>query len=88
MHHRLKRGQGGLWAPENIAALCGHGTAGCHGWVEHFPDAAALIGWHVRPWENPASIPVLWRGSTWVYLLSDGGMTNADPPGEQAQVPG
>lgn len=72
MHHRKKRSQGGLWTPENIVALDGHGTTGCHGWVEHNPNAAAEQGWHVRPWEEPADIPVLYRGSDRVLLTSDG----------------
>lgn len=78
MHHRKKRGQGGLWTPENIVALCGHGTVGCHGWVEHFPDAAAVRGWHVRPWQNPAEAPVLWRGSDWVLLTAEGKTQRVD----------
>ncbi len=76
MHHRKKRSQGGLWTPENIVALCGHGTVGCHSWVEHNPNAAAELGWHVRPWENPAEISVLYRGSTWSYLATDGRVIN------------
>jgi hypothetical protein len=58
MHHRKKRSQGGDWSPENIVAVCGHGTTGCHGWIEHNPEAAHATGWHVKPWENPAEIPV------------------------------
>ena len=72
MHHRLKRSHGGLWTPENIVALCGHGTAGCHGWVEHYPDSGSYAGWHVRPWENPAEKPLLWRGNSWALLTADG----------------
>ncbi|WNN95721.1 HNH endonuclease [Mycobacterium phage Dulcita] len=56
MHHRKKRGQGGPWEPWNIVALCGHGTTGCHGWVEANPLAAHATGWHVRPWEDPRSV--------------------------------
>lgn len=33
-HHLLKRSQGGDDVPENFAALCGHGTIGCHGDAE------------------------------------------------------
>ncbi|APQ42259.1 HNH endonuclease [Mycobacterium phage MrMagoo] len=63
MHHRKKRGQGGPWEPWNIVGLCGHGTTGCHGWVESNPLAAAATGWHVRPWEDPRTIiPIpLWK---------------------------
>lgn len=72
LHHRKKRSQGGGWTAANCVMLCGHGTVGCHGWVEHNPDAAALTGWHVRPWDEPSEVRVLYRGSDWAYLLSDG----------------
>lgn len=72
VHHRKKRSQGGLWTPDNCVLLCGHGTAGCHGWVEHNPDAACAEGFHVRPWQQPSQIPVLWRGNQWIYLLENG----------------
>lgn len=71
MHHRKKRGQGGAWAPGNIVAVCGHGTAGCHGHIEHNPNAAEAEGFHVRPWQNPDDIPVLYR-SQLAYLREDG----------------
>jgi hypothetical protein len=58
LHHRKKRGQGGAWSPDNIVHVCGHGTIGCHGWIEHNPDAAAAEGWHVRPWQIPGDTPV------------------------------
>lgn len=74
MHHRKKRGQGGPWSPENIVAVCGSGTTGCHGWIEGHPNAAAETGFHVRPWQDPAQIPVLYRGSKHVLLDEGGGM--------------
>ncbi|QSM04673.1 hypothetical protein PROPHIGD54-2_73 [Mycobacterium phage prophiGD54-2] len=58
MHHRKKRSQGGPWSLDNIVHVCGHGTVGCHGWIEHNPNAAHSEGYHVRPWEEPASIPI------------------------------
>lgn len=71
-HHRVKRSQGGGWSPQNCVRLCGHGTAGCHGWVEHNPNAAEEEGFHVRPWNDPATTPVLYRDD-WVVLDPDGG---------------
>ncbi|QDH92334.1 HNH endonuclease [Gordonia phage Spooky] len=59
IHHRKKRGQGGPWTPQNCVAVCGHGTTGCHGWAEHHPNAAHEEGFHVRPWEDETSIPIL-----------------------------
>lgn len=76
VHHRKKRSQGGGWTPDNCVALCGHGTAGCHGWCEHHPNAAALEGFHVRPWELPDKVPVYWRKSRWVLLLENGGVVD------------
>lgn len=72
MHHRKKRGQGGLWAPENIVAVCGSGVTGCHGWIEHHPDRAAAEGFHVRPWFDPSVVMIRYRLSHWALLLPDG----------------
>ncbi|ASR87451.1 HNH endonuclease [Mycobacterium phage Lewan] len=80
LHHRQKRSQGGLWTAENCVLVCGHGTTGCHGWIEHHPAQAETQGWHVRPWQNPADIPLLWRGSTWVLLTNDGGIQHVEKP--------
>jgi hypothetical protein len=45
VHHVLKRSQGGDDVRENLVALCGHGTAGCHGLVELADaDACAALG--------------------------------------------
>lgn len=72
MHHRKKRSQGGLWTPVNIVAVCGHGTAGCHGWIEHNPNAAAEEGFHVRPWQIPEDTPI-YQGflGRWIRLTVD-----------------
>lgn len=71
LHHRKKRGQGGKWDPENCVILCGTGTTGCHGWCEANPNAAEGEGFHVRPWQNPAEIPVKYRGQ-FALLTPDG----------------
>lgn len=39
IHHVLRRGQGGDDVWENLVALCGDGTSGCHGGVEGSVDA-------------------------------------------------
>jgi 5-methylcytosine-specific restriction endonuclease McrA len=67
-HHRKKRGQGGPWSESNVVLLCGHGTAGDHGWVEANPVQAERMGFHVRPWNNPAEHPILLHRSKWVWL--------------------
>lgn len=79
MHHRVKVSQGGPWTPVNVVRLCGHGTTrdGCHCWVEHNPNDAEAEGFHVRPWDNPATIPVLRRGRL-VLLDDEGSWTEAE----------
>ena len=72
MHHRKKRGQGGLWEPQNVVAVCGDGTRGCHGWIESHPDRASAIGFHVRPWFDPAEVPILYRLTYWALLTPEG----------------
>lgn len=79
MHHRLKRGQGGLWEPQNIVALCGDGVRGCHGWCEANPTKGWELGFCVKPWENPAEQPIKYRLSTWALLTSDGAIDYAIP---------
>src|SRR5690349_12148 len=87
VHHRKKRSQGGTWCWENLAFLCGTGTTGCHGWVEHNPNDAEWEGWHVRPWQQPAATPVKYQGS-WAFLTPDGGIDYESgnlPRGHQMQ---
>lgn len=75
LHHRRKRSAGGPWTASNCVMLCGHGTAGCHGWVEANPKAAMESGWWVSRYADEKEIPVfMWHG--WVYLDDDGGMND------------
>ena len=53
--HRLRKGQGGLWSPANLLALCGSGTTGCHGWAHARPLLAQGLGWEVLPQFEPHS---------------------------------
>jgi 5-methylcytosine-specific restriction endonuclease McrA len=34
-HHLIPRSLGGVWTESNIVGLCGSGTTGCHGDIEH-----------------------------------------------------
>lgn len=79
LHHRVKRSQGGPWTPQNCVILCGHGTTprGCHSWAEHHPNDAEREGFHVRPWNDPAEIPILRRGQQ-VLLDAVGGWTETE----------
>src|SRR5690349_19712874 len=63
VHHRKKRSQGGGWTWENLVFLCGTGTTGCHGWIEHHANAAEKEGFHVRPWQKPEDIELRYRGA-------------------------
>lgn len=66
---------GGSRCPQtNLASngvlLC----AGCHRLIESRRADALELGWLVRQGVDPAGVPVLWRGTDWVLLTSDGGM--------------
>lgn len=63
VHHRSARGMGGsndpvLGAASNGLVLCGHGTSGCHGWVESHRASAILTGLLVPLDELPRHVPV------------------------------
>lgn len=51
--------------------LCGDGVRLCHGWVTQNPAKAHKEGWHVKPWEESADIPLLYRGR-WALLTESG----------------
>lgn len=57
-HHRLPRGQGGTDTPACLMHLCGSGTTGCHGWVEHNRALSYELGLLVRMGQDPAKNPV------------------------------
>lgn len=42
-HHRVPEGQSGPTDHLNCVPLCGDGTKGCHGWVEHHRAAARAV---------------------------------------------
>ena len=76
LHHRRNRSQlpkARHWEVSNCAMLCGDGVRGCHGWATVNPKAAHEEGWHVKPWEEPAKVPVLYR-NRWAYLDEQGGI--------------
>lgn len=81
MHHRWKRSQGGLWSPANILGVCGHGTIGCHGYIEANPVSAMRRGLWLRGISvglgqvRPDTVPVqmYWRGMKGHFLLHDDG---------------
>ena len=68
-HHRKNKSQGGQDVLSNLVLLCGSGTTGCHGWVTGHPLEAYANGLSVRSHDDPAAIPVLYRGTK--VLLDD-----------------
>lgn len=43
LHHLVARSLGGDDCAANLVPLCGHGTVGCHGLVEHWDERACLL---------------------------------------------
>ena len=67
--HRRRRGKGGsrdplISTPANGGPLCGHGTAGCHGWTEHHPVPAAFLGWVLTDGQDQLHEP-FWTRFGW-----------------------
>lgn len=62
IHHRLPEGAGGPATMANLIHLCGSGTTGCHGWVEHNrkacypPEGNALL---LRRGQDPENYPYI-----------------------------
>jgi hypothetical protein len=73
-HHRLNKGQGGSWSPENLLHTCGDGTRGCHGWITGERIRSRPRGWMVKRNEQVelAEVPVWRRDDAWVLLTADG----------------
>jgi hypothetical protein len=76
--HRRARGMGGSRNPElgqapNGVMLCGSGTLGCHGWAEHHPTEAELLGWRLSSGSEAVGSPWWHRSYGWVaWMLDDG----------------
>lgn len=67
--------------PANLVTLCGSGTTGCHGHVEHHPTEAKAFGWSVsRNGPPPSDVPVLTQDG-WVFLDNHGGWTSLEDLG-------
>lgn len=75
-HHRKNRSQGGLDILSNLLLLCGSGTTGCHGHITENPKEAYENGWSVHSYDDPAAIPVMYRG-TFVVLDNLGNLAEA-----------
>lgn len=84
IHHRVKAGQGGQWAPSNTVRLCGDGTRRCHGWLEAHPLHAKALGLWLPPTATPADWPMYVRPAmftrAWWKADDDGMWIPTDPP--------
>jgi hypothetical protein len=79
VHHRQKRSQQGDHRPANLVHLCGDGTTGCHGWVEHCPEQARETGYQVDSHQDPSDVPIRTRHGL-VLLDDEGGMSAVARP--------
>lgn len=75
--HRRARGKGGtsraeIGQPGNGVALCGSGTTGCHGWAEHHPAAALLLGWRLDASDDLVGAPFWTRHGWYCWGVEDG----------------
>lgn len=74
MHHRRTRGMGGSKQEDtNTASNALHLCSPCHTYITEHPRDAYNHGWSVLSHQNPADIPVEYRGD-WVYLDSLGNL--------------
>jgi hypothetical protein len=74
--HRRARGMGGtsevsIGHPANGVALCGSGTVGCHGWTEHHPTEATLMGWRLEAGQPALGTPFWQRLYGWRAWAAD-----------------
>lgn len=74
--HRRARGMGGtsevsIGHPANGVALCGSGTVGCHGFAEHNPTAATLLGWRLVHGQPAIGSPFWQRLYGWRAWAAD-----------------
>lgn len=77
IHHRKPRSLRGHNGADNLLALCGDGSSGCHGWVGDHPALAEVEGTHVPSGANPTDVVVNTLGRR-RRLLSDGRQVDVD----------
>ncbi|OBK92619.1 hypothetical protein A5646_03320 [Mycobacterium sp. 1245499.0] len=78
-HHRRPRGAGGTKRPEsnqpaNALWVCND----CHARIESQRAEALTYGWLVRQTDDPADVPVLYRGF-WVWMDNLGNLHDTKP---------
>ncbi len=72
IHHRKLRSQGGGHTADNLVAMCGHGSAGCHSWAHSRRGAAERLGLIVPSAYEPATFPLWHAIHGRVLLVADG----------------
>lgn len=85
-HHRLPGRMGGskrtaVHAAANLLQVCGHGTAGCHGWIESHRTAALAAGWLLRAGEDPTGRPARLHDGRRMLLTATGYLPDPAPVG-------
>lgn len=77
VHHRQPRSAGLNEKPSNKITLC----ALCHKWVHEAPVEARQQGWVVSRYDDPAEMPVPWKGFAGdvAYLTDDYGFAPYPP---------
>jgi hypothetical protein len=76
IHHRMPRGMGGtsldLNKTSNLVLLCGSGTSGCHGWIEHNRQEAREFGFLLNRNQDSTKIPIITSSGLQRYLDDSG----------------
>lgn len=65
--------------PPNLLHLCGSGTTGCHGWIEHHRTQAIRLGVLLPSWfrHTPLDQTPVRLAQGWVFLTLSGGYVDA-----------
>lgn len=66
-------------SPQNLLALCGSGTTGCHGWVESHRKDSYEAGYLLYDLDDPLIHPYRDGSGQWWLLMEDGGKTPHEP---------
>lgn len=80
IHHRLPRSGGGTWALSNLLLLHSRCHNTHHESVHEQPARSYTHGYLVRRGHDPATVPVLLGGTSWVLLGEDGTASPCQPP--------
>jgi hypothetical protein len=73
--------------PQNLLAVCGDGTRGCHGFIESQRTLALTQGWLLHGHQNPLNHAVN-LAAGWSVLRADGSATRVtdDNPTEEKKL--